>query len=199
MFSLPSPPFCRKRKPSANTPLGSRKRVRLAGSFEPRCIVPTGARRSWTFAKEPRFVFGTVTQGSKRSLVEHEDMATNCNCKARVLDTRDILFLPSCKRLSSPGKLQRKRTPSSSPAKKSVEFVRLRRREFLRQRQLQRVDSGICMESDEDLNLDTLFEPMTTVEDFKLFDGVDASTFTGTFFIYYASWIITRVTKLLTP
>lgn len=192
MFSLTSPPLCRKRKPSANTPLGSRKRVRLAGTFEPRCIVPTGARRSWTFAKEPRFVFSSIIQGSKRSLVEYEEMPTNCNCKARVLDSRDVLFLPSCKRLSPPGKPQRRRTSSSSPAKKSIEFVRLRRREFLRQRQLQRVDSGICMDSDEDFNLDTLFEPMTTREEFKLFNGADASTFTGTL---PASWVITRASN----
>lgn len=180
MLSLPSPQVCLKRKPCASIPLGSRKRARLVGIFEPRCLVPTGARRSWTFAKEPRFTFGSVTQGSKRFLEEDEDMSTNINCKIRVLDNRDILFLPSCKRLSTPGKPQRKRTPSSSPAKKSVEFVRLRRREFLRQRQLQREDSGICMESDDDLDLDILFEPMTTGEDIKLFGGVDASTFTGT-------------------
>lgn len=178
MFFLPSPPVCRKRKSNLNAPLSSNKRVRLVGIFEPRCIVPTGARRSWTYAKEPRFILDPVTQGTKRSL-QDEELPISSNCKVRILDNRDVLFLPSHKRLCSPKKPQRKRTPSSSPAKKSVEFVRLRRREFIRRRQLQRVDSGICMDSDEDLNLNNLFEPMVS-GDFKFFDGVDVSTLTGT-------------------
>lgn len=178
MFSLPSPPVSRKRKSNPSTPLSSNKRARLIGIFEPRCIVPTGARRSWTFAKEPRYILDPVTQGTKRSLSQDGELPNNC--KVRVLDNRDALFLPSYKRLSSPKKPHRKRTPSSSPARKSIEFVRLRRREFIRQRQLQRVDSGICMEYDEDPDQDILLEPMVSGEDFKLFDGADASTFTGT-------------------
>lgn len=186
MFSLSSPPACRKRKSSLKAPLTPNKRARLVGSFEPRLIVPTGARRSWTFAKVSRFILDPVTQGAKRSLIEEDITSSPSNCKVRLLDNRDALFLPSQERRATK-KPQRKRSLSSSPVKKSVEFVRLRRREFIRQRQLQRIDSGICMESDEDLDLDlnTLFEPMSSLEpgeDIKFFGGIDASSFSGTSF-----------------
>ncbi|KAH0610943.1 uncharacterized protein H6S33_011370 [Morchella sextelata] len=170
MFPPSCPPACLKRKTSS-THSTSNKRVRLSGVFSPRLIVPTGARRSiWDWTKPPRFILDPVAvQGAKRTLAEDEDIYTPSNCKVRLLDNRDALFLPGYKRLQT--KKQRKRSLStSSPSKKSLEVVRLRRREQFK-RQLQRVDSGICMDSDEDLDLDTVVENISPFDGFA-FTGV---------------------------
>ncbi|KAI5841772.1 hypothetical protein DFP73DRAFT_554655 [Morchella snyderi] len=170
MFPPSCPPACLKRKTSS-THSTSNKRVRLSGVFAPRLIVPTGARRSiWDWTKPPRFILDPVAvQGAKRTLTEDEDIYTPSNCKVRLLDNRDALFLPGYKRLAT--KKQRKRSLStSSPSKKSLEVVRLRRREQFK-RQLQRVDSGICMDSDEDLDLDIVVENTSPFDGFA-FTGV---------------------------